>query len=318
MGVCLWTGNDKKELSHQVLDQKDSEPQKIEKPKMINNIARIKKQRELREREHRISSSIMEWLRKKYIRDTSSLEVSIHSQVFVFWSPEEEPILQKLVQVKPSFITNILIKIDENPNLRDLMKQSFPDLNSSVVFSKTDNDKFMTRNMLALISKVSSRVNRKVVFKNIKLKTKDFWNLLQMFSHVQEVTFEDWKVNYNCRKFKINPKYRFKIRMIGMVRSGLKHKTLRKIYQRLKEQSSLSLCLTRVVVAGSDKDTPPSSTKKEKPKTQRSPQNKSQSTKVANMPPPTFTNAVFRPPTLSMQREIYWKMARFYSSKSLL
>ena len=94
--------------------------------------------------------------------------------MFVYWSQDKEKILHKLSQVKPSFITNILVKIDENPNIGDLMKQSFPDLSSSVVFSKVNNDMFMTCKMFALISKVSSSVNRKVVLKNLRLQTKEF------------------------------------------------------------------------------------------------------------------------------------------------
>ena len=249
MGVCCWIDKDTKGLNHQVINQTTSGSQELNKPKAIPKASRIKKQREVRKNEQRVSNSIMKWLRKEYTHNTNSLQTSIHSQVFVYWSQDKEKVLDKLLQVKPSFITNILVKIDENLNIRDLMKQSFPDLNSSVVFSKANNDTFMTCKMFALISKVSSSVNRKVVFKNLRLQTKEFWALIQMFSHVQERSFEDCKIKFIRRKFKLNPKCRFKIKVIGIIRSGLKHKTLSRIHKILKEQPSLSLCLSKVVVA---------------------------------------------------------------------
>ena len=256
----------------------------------------------------------MEWLRKEYVHNTNSSQISIHSQVFVFFSQDEEQILQKLSQVKPSFITNILIKIDENPNIRDF-HQSFPDLNSTVVFSKANNDIFMTRKMFALISKVSSSVNRKVVFKNLKLKTKEFWSLLQMFSHVQEVSFEDCKIKFFRRKFKLNSKCRFKIKIIGIIRSGLKHKALSRVYKILKEQTWLSLCLSKVVVAQSDKDTSATSIKKVKSKTHRTPRYSSHESGLTNSQTPTNTSNYNEQQTMPMNQEIGWNTVRFYSPR---
>ena len=77
--------------------------------------------------------------------------------------------------------------------------------------------------------------------------------ILHSYSHVQNISFSNCKIEISRRKFKLNPETRFQLKFLGLRKSGLSHRTLSGMYGLLRSNKSLNVCFEKILAAKSDK-----------------------------------------------------------------